>query len=81
MEALARILDPEAFEPPVGPRGVGLELYRHDRRKVAVLSAARAVAAGYRLVSELATMTLTQTNEAIRLLCDQRARLEGEEGS
>lgn len=49
VEALARILDPEAFDPPAKPRDVGVELYRQDRRRVAVLCATRAVAAGYRL--------------------------------
>lgn len=51
MEALARILDPGAFATPVEPRDVGLEPYRHDRRRAAVLSAAKAIAAGYRLAS------------------------------
>lgn len=52
VEALARILDPEAFAPSAAPREVGLELHRHDRRKTAVVAASRALAAGYRLVSD-----------------------------
>jgi hypothetical protein len=52
VEALARILDPFAFEAPGIRRDVGRELHRADRRLHAVLCATRAVAAGYRLVSE-----------------------------
>lgn len=52
-EALARVLDPEAFEPSDRPRNVGFELHRVDRRRTAVVHAVRALTAGYRLVSEV----------------------------
>lgn len=46
-DALARVLDPEAFEPSEHPRDVGRELDRADRRRTAMEYAERAVAAGY----------------------------------
>lgn len=49
IDALARVLDPQAFEPSEHPRNVGFELQRADRRRTAVAHAVRAVAAGYRL--------------------------------
>lgn len=55
IDALARVLDPQAFEPSEHPRDVGFELQRADRRRTAVVHAVRAVAAGYRLVSEPST--------------------------
>lgn len=51
-DTLARVLDPEAFEPSEHPRNIGFELQRADRKRVAVAHAVRALAAGYRLVSE-----------------------------
>jgi hypothetical protein len=52
VDALARVLDPLAFEPSEHPRNVGHELQRADRKRTAVAHAVRALAAGYRLVSE-----------------------------
>jgi hypothetical protein len=52
VEALARILDPFAFEAPGIRRDVGKELHRADRRLHAVLCATRAVAAGYRQICD-----------------------------
>jgi hypothetical protein len=51
IDALARALDPEAFEPAEHPRNVARELQKADRRRVAVAHAVRAVTAGWRLVS------------------------------
>jgi hypothetical protein len=52
VDALARVLDPDAFEPSEHPRNIGWELQRADRKRTAVAHAVRALAAGYRLVSE-----------------------------
>lgn len=50
VDALARILDPWAFEPAAKPRDVSRELHRKDRALHAIVCATRAVAAGYRPV-------------------------------
>jgi len=52
VDALARVLDPEAFEPSQHPRNVGHELQRADRKRTAAAHAVRALAAGYRLPEE-----------------------------
>jgi hypothetical protein len=51
VDALARVLDPEAFEPVEHPRNLARELQKADRRRTAVAHAVRAVAAGWRWVS------------------------------
>ena len=52
VEALARILDPVAFDPRAVPKNLGQSWDKAARRYVAVVHATRAIAAGYRLVSE-----------------------------
>lgn len=55
IDALARVLDPQAFEPSEHPRNVGFELQRADRKRTAVAHAVRAMAAGYRLDPEVSS--------------------------
>jgi hypothetical protein len=52
VEALARILDPVAFEPCAIRANVGQLWDEFARRRVALAHAERALAAGYRLVPE-----------------------------
>jgi hypothetical protein len=52
VEALARILDPVAFEPCATAQNLGQQWDRDCRQRVARVHAERALAAGYRLVSE-----------------------------
>jgi len=52
VEALARVLDPVAFDPRAVPKNLGQEWDRCCRQMLALGHARRALAAGYRLVSE-----------------------------
>lgn len=52
VEALARILDPVAFDPRAVPKNLGQDWDKVSRQMVAREHAERALAAGYRLVSE-----------------------------
>ena len=52
VDALARVLDPDAFEPCAVLTSVHLLWVEAARRETARVHAQRALAAGYRLVSE-----------------------------
>jgi hypothetical protein len=80
VDALARVLDPEAFEPSEHPRNVARELQKADRRRTAVAHAVRAVAAGYRPVSEDERSVEIRTLESALQAARENARLARSEG-